>query len=562
MARLKSAPDRLRTRQQFSAIVELRWRVFVNSLRTLRGRLELVSRFFAGIGYSILGIGGAIALGVAAWYIVSHDQLEWLALPLWGILLYWQLFPVVATAFVETFDAQNFLRFPLRYRSYFLMRLIYGSLDPTTFVTILWLGGLAAGISARVPRLLPWALLVLAAFAAFNISLSRAIFSWIERWLARRRSREILAVFFFLFIIGAQFISPLTNYYLHHPNRLHRPPTFALRLPLLSAEKFSPPGLTSAALAHALNNDFAFALGAFALLCLYTMALLALLHVRLLAQYRGENLSEAPAHATARKKNNKEAIPAGWDLGGLSGSVAAIFEKEFHYLSRSGPMLFPLVMPVVILLIFRFGLASARHSSDFFQTHAGFAFPIGAAYAVLILSNFSYNCFGTEGAGVQLYFLSPVHFREVLLAKNLAQGIILLLEMVLVWIGVAFLFYPPSVGITLATLVGALFAVLVTFTVGNWMSLYAPKKIDWAAFGRQRGAAVTGLAVLGVQAGTLGLAAMAVLIAAYLHRPWVATALLFVFAAAALRGYTYALSHIDAIAVRHRESMIAELCRT
>jgi len=556
MARLDSG---LALREQFVSVAELRWRIFVNSLRTLRGRLDLVSRIFAGIGYSMIGIGGAIGLGVAAWYIVSHKQLEWLVLPLWGILLYWQLFPVMATAFVETFDVQNFLRFPLSYRSYFLMRLVYGSLDPTTIVAVLWLAGLAAGISARMPRLLPWTLLVFCVFAAFNVCLSRAIFSWIERWLARRKSREILGLFFFLLLIGVQLISPLTNYYLRHHSRFS-PFQFAPELEWGAVERVLPPGLAAAAVSRALRHDFGLAFGALALLSIYTILLLVVLHVRLLAQYRGESLSESPALARARTKN-KQAVPAGWDLGGFSGPVAAIFEKEFHYLSRSGPMLFPLAMPVMILVILRLGLANARHSSSFLATHVGFAFPAAAAYTILVLGSFCYNCFGMEGAGVQFYYMSPVRFREVLLGKNLAQATVLLLEIVLVWIGVALLFYPPSVSITLATLFGGCFAVLVTFAVGDLMSLYAPKKIDWAAFGRQRGGAVTGFALLGVQAGTLGLVGVALLLAAWFHQAWVATVLLFVLATLALRGYTYALSRIDAVAIRRREDMIAELGR-
>jgi ABC-2 type transport system permease protein len=555
MARLRPASEPLVTREQFAAIAELRWRIFVNSLRTLRGRLELVSRIFAGIGYAIIGIGGTIGLGVVAWYIVSHHALRWLALPLWCVFLYWQFFPVVATAFAETFDDANLARFPLSYRSYFLMRLVYGSLDPTNFVAILWLAGLSAGIGVLAPRLVPWVLVVLAGFALFNISLSRAIFSWIERWLARRKSRELLGLLLLVFIIGIQFISPLTNYYLRHHDR------FAQAAGFITIDRFLPPGLAAAALARGLENDFASALGAFALLGAYTLLFLAVLNVRLLSQYRGENLSETPALARVRT-SPKQAVTAGWDLGGLSGSVAAIFEKEFHYLVRSGPMLFPLVMPVVILAIFRFSLANTRHGSEFLQAHAGWAFPVGAGYAILLLSNFCYNCFGTEGAGIQFYYLSPVNFREILLAKNLAQASVLVLEMILVWTAVALLFRPPSVSITLATLAGAVFAALVNFTVGNLMSLYAPKRIDWAAFGRQRGAALTGFSVLGVQAGTLGFAGIAIGVAAYFHQTWPATVLLLVFAMLALRLYRYALSRIDAVSTTRRESMIAEICRT
>lgn len=559
MAWLSSAPESVLTREQFAAIAELRWRIFVNSLRTLHGRLELASRIMAGIGYSILGIGGTLGIAVAAWFIVSRDALEWLALPLWFIFLYWQLFPVMATAFTENFDAATFLRFPLNYRSYFVLRLTYGSLDPTTFVAVLWLTGLALGIGAAAPRAWPWALFVLAAFAAFNIALSRAIFSWIERWLARRKSREILGVLFFLLIIGVQFISPLTTYYTHHYSRLHPPAEFAYATQFVAVQKFLPPGLAAVALVGPLQGDFVLSLGSFALVSAYTFLFLAVLNIRLLAQYRGENLSESAAPIVARK--GKQSVQASWELGGLSSPVSAIFEKEFHYLSRSGPMIFPLLMPLVILLILRFSFANARHGSDFLQKHVEFAFPIGVAYAVLILSNLSYNCFGTEGAGVQFYYMSPVRFRDVLLAKNLAQSLILALEMVLVWLVVAFLFEPPSPGMTMATVVGAVFGSLVNFGVGNLMSLYSPKKIDWAAFGRQRASGITALVVLGAQAATFGLAATAGAVAAYFHQIWVADLVLLLLATAAYRGYRYELSRLDSFALTRRESLITEICR-
>lgn len=560
MVEMIAARNTISLREQFAAIAQLRWNIFTHSLRTVRGRMEMVSWIFIGFGYSVLGVGGTIGLGVATWYLVSHNQEEWLAVPLWLIFLVWQLLPVMATAFTENFDASNFLRFPLSYRSYFVIRMAYGALDPTTIIGCLWLAGMALGAGAAAPSLFLWVAIVLGAFAALNILLGRMIFSWLERWLARRKSREILGIFFFLFVISVQFISPLTQLYLHRYGRSHQPPAFALATQLVAVQRFLPPGLASSAVSLSVQSHFALALGALVLLCIYSSAFLGLLNIRLVAQFRGENLSEAPAPAAAR--SGKEAVSAGWDLGGgLSGAVAAMFEKEFHYLSRSGPMLFPLVMPLVILVIFRFSFLNVRHGSNFLESHAGLAFPIGAAYALLILSGFSYNCFGTEGAGVQFYYMSPVRFREVLLAKNLAMGAIVLLEMVLVWVGVAFLFSPPSLGITMATLVGALFAGLAAFTVGNLMSLYSPRKIDWAAFGRQRASGLTALAALGVQAASMGLAAIAVLVALYFHQTWPATVLLLLFAAGALRGYTYVLGRIDSIAISRRESLISELCR-
>ena len=81
---LSPAPQ---ARQQLAAIAELRWRIFVNSLRTFRGRLELVSRIFIGLAFVAGGIGGAIGLGGAAWFLISEGNPEWLGALLWPVFL-------------------------------------------------------------------------------------------------------------------------------------------------------------------------------------------------------------------------------------------------------------------------------------------------------------------------------------------------------------------------------------------------------------------------------------------------------------------------------------------
>ena len=77
-----------------------------------------------------------------------------------------------------------------------------------------------------------------------------------------------------------------------------------------------------------------------------------LLNLRLRAQFLGENLSEAVARTATPAAKQKFASDGAFPV--CPGPVSAVLEKEMHYLSRSGPMLFTLVMPVVVLLIFRF----------------------------------------------------------------------------------------------------------------------------------------------------------------------------------------------------------------
>jgi ABC-2 type transport system permease protein len=542
-------------RGQFSAIARLRWQLFVNSLRTIRGRMEVVARGFMFVGFAMGAIIGSIGLGVTAWYFVFSGRVDWLPVLLWPVFLFWQLFPVMASAFTENLDSSNLLRFPLTFPSYFLIRIAYGSLDPSTAMGSLWLLGMAIGIAWASPPLFFIAAPVLLLFAIFNILLARMFFTWVERWLAQRRTREIVGVLFLFMVIGVQFVGPLLR---HFGNR-SQPAVSRVFVESLPVERLLPPGLAAQSIAHFLRAEYVLTFGSIALLCTYTLAVLWLLNLRLRAQYRGENLSEAVARAVAPA--GKQKIQLGWNIPGVSGAVSAVLEKEIHYLSRSGPMLFTLVMPVVVLLIFRFSPGKTDSAGGLLGHASNLAFPVGAAYTLLILTNLVYNSFGADAAGIQFYFVSPVRFHEILLGKNLTHSLVLVVEMVLVWAGACLLYRPPSFDVLLATITGVFFALVVNLTAGNLFSVYTPKKVDLSTLGRQRASQVTALASLGIQAVVLGLCALAILAARAYHHIWLAAIIFVALAGIAIVIYFVVLTRIDAIALERREPMIAELCR-
>jgi ABC-2 type transport system permease protein len=542
-------------REQFAAIARIRWQIFVNSLRTMRGRLEMVSRVFVGVWFGVGGLGGAVALGVASYYFIGRGHIEWIAFLLWPVFLFWQMFPIVATAFTESFDSSNLLRFPLSYRSYFIVRLVYGSLDPATAIGSLWLLGLFIGITAADPRMFFAAAAVLFVFGVTNVLLGRMIFAWIERWLAQRRTREIMGIVFFLLIIGVQFIGPMSARLGHHSH----PEMTQFAAVLLPLERALPPGLTASAIAQFSQGGILAGLVALALVCLYALIFAWLFHVRVLAQFRGENLSETVA-AAAGPRVKKLPVRAGWDIPLASGPTAAIFQKELLYLARSGPMLFTLLMPLVILLIFR--LTPGKNGSGSFMNGApDFAFPIGAAYALLMLTNLIYNNFGADAGGVQFWFVSPSPLREVVRAKNLVHVTVLAAELVLVWIAVGFLYRPPELIYTLATIAGVLFAVPVNLAFGNLLSIYSPKKLDFGTFGRQRAANTTAFTALLVQAAVFGLIALTFVLGRFFHDLWITTFALLALAIVAFIAYGIALRRVDTLALTRRESLISELSR-
>ncbi|HWG58873.1 MAG TPA: hypothetical protein VN661_07475 [Candidatus Acidoferrales bacterium] len=553
MAALTFSPDE---RAQMAAIAHLRWRIFVNSLRSLRGRLEVVSRVFTALAFGVIGIGGMVGIGVASYFLVSRGNSEWLALPLWSVLFFWQLFPLLASAYAENFDLTNLLRFPLRYRSYFLVRLVHGSLDVGTAIGILWLLGMVAGIGCADPALLPWAVVVCVGFALMNVLLARMIFAWIERWLARRRTREVIGILFFLIIIGFQFIGPL----LEHFRGRRAPVAIEGATRLLPLERVLPPGAAASAIAGAHHAQILWGAAGFALLCGYCALFAWILNLRVRAQFRGESLGESSAPSqTATRKGE---IERGWKLPGVSPPVAAVFEKEIRYFLRSGPMLFTVLMPLVVLLIFRFTPGNPRHGSgSFLGSAAGLAFPAAAAYAILILTNFVGNNLGPDGGGVQFFFASPARFRSVMMGKNLAHAAVIAMELLLVWGAACLIFGMPSLPITIATLAGALFAVPLNFAVGNLLSLFAPKKIDFGAFGKQKPPSTTQFASLAGQVVLFGLAAIAFLIGRHSAGMWVTTAILLALAAVAFGVYAAMLNRAERVALDRREALLAELCK-
>src|SRR6202166_2477685 len=230
---------------QLTAIAELRWRMFLNGLRSKRGKMELASRILITIAFTVGGMGAfALATGFA-WYFVSQNNAAYLAILLWPVFFFWLLFPMMSTAFTNNPDSAELLRFPLTYRSYFLIRLAYGFFDPASALGTVGLLGILLGISLARPLLFPWALLVLLTFALFNLVLMQTIFAWVERWLAQRRTREVMGVLFILSMLSFQLIGPAMQSFDKKP----RPEILRAARIAAQVQAVLPPGLATDAIA-------------------------------------------------------------------------------------------------------------------------------------------------------------------------------------------------------------------------------------------------------------------------------------------------------------------------
>src|ERR1700730_453198 len=204
---------------QIRLVAGLRWRMLINSLRKKNNVLDLIGMGFVSLFGLILVIVPSFAFYFAGHSFVSQGRLQWLAVPFWVIFVFWQLIPVFAAGFGSRFEFRTLLRFPLSPRAFYLIGLAYGLADFPAVASICWLLVMTAGATAARPSVLPIMLVVTLLIILMNVTMERLIGSWLERLLAKRRSRELFLGIFILLMFSMQFIGPLQRQYVRsNPN--------------------------------------------------------------------------------------------------------------------------------------------------------------------------------------------------------------------------------------------------------------------------------------------------------------------------------------------------------
>jgi hypothetical protein len=537
--------------KQILLVAGLRWRLLHNNLRRKQNRLDMFGLIVIGLVASVLVIGVCIALFEGAYDFVSGGRPGWLSLFFWGIFLWWQLFPIVVAGFGVSFEFRNLLRFPLRLSTFYLIGLAYGLGDFSGAAGLLWLLATAAGAAAaRIVLLLPM-LLVAALFLLMNVTLERLVGSWLERLLARRRSRELFFAGFILLMVSVQLLGPLMNRYGNAAGTsiAHLLPYFA---PL-------PPTLAGSAIDAAANGRLATMFLDVGGVGLYVMAFSALLWVRFAAQYRGEELSQTAAASRTVQRASATRGAGSDGLRLLSPQLAAVVRKEFRYLMRNGFAGLLLFLPPILVFALisqatmLSGIRKGVPSEVFFTGLVG--------YIILILMAPAYNSFAYENTGVQTYFTAPLRFRNVFLGKNFVQVTLIAAELTLCIAAFSYRVGLPSMPVFTATLAAIVFTVVGQLSIANWSSLSFPRKL---AFGQVYGQRQSGMAVLvafGAQILLFGISSAVLMLGRWTGDRWLPAKAFVLLAAAAVGGYMSSLDALTAYAEKKKEKLIEALCR-
>lgn len=548
-------------RTQYAAMARLRWRMFVNGLRTIHGLLDLGATGIAWMFYSLLGLGSGLALCSAAYSIAFHRSWQYLPILFWAISLFWLMFPMVVASFQEQSDLGILLRFPVRFGSYFLLHLISGLMEASTFVGALCCLGVWLGIVIARPDLYLWAALSLLVFAVFNILLTRAVFAWIDRWLAQRKTREILGATFMVLVVGLLVINSVLNPNGREGPKSHQGESARLHevqtkyAPLLKTanqvQQWLPPGLSARALQQVVEQKPVAGFASLDMLGLWVVLAGGALAGRLRAQYRGQNLSWAPSRVKAIRRGG------GWTLGG-SRPFTAIVEKELRGLMRTVPLLWGVSVPVLIVFV----LAGVFHYSPSGGMKSfPYAFPLCVAYALLGFTGLFYNNLGAEGAGIQLLFLSPTPIRTVFLAKNLLHSVLFFLVGFIACVLICLRLGVPPFVVLADTGAWLIFALPCNLAAGIILSLTTPYRINPGRIARSAGAQANTLPAMLVQAGVLGVGALVFWLCWSLKERWLPVPILLVLAAGAFFFWTRVLHYSDDNANQRRDALIATVMK-
>jgi len=539
--------------EQIWLVAGLRWRILRNNMKNKNRVWDVIGVVISSIVGLVFVAGIAIAIFAGTVFFLNNHHESRFGLLFWGIFLWWQVLPIFIAGFSPSFSFRSLLRFPLKFSAFYSIGIAYGLADSAALASLVWLVTMiAAAMTTRI-SLAPVMILASVLFVAVNVTLERLIGSWLEKILAKRKAREIFLALFVLFIVGVQFIGPAIQKY----GKSSKPDVAKI----VRYARPSPASLAGEMIAGAAASDSpTVGIGA-AGLAGYAVLLGGLLFFRYRDQFRGEELSETLAPArVATKSVVSVRDAAGPELRLLPTTVAAVLGKEFRYLFRNGFVATALLFPPLLALLFSMQFGGA-HPTTKRAISPDLFFPGMMAYLTLILMAPSFNSFAYEGRGMQTYFMLPVRFRDILIAKNLVTLAILTGEIascvaLLKWrVGLP----PPPV--FFATICALIFAVAGQLTIANWSSLKFPKKME---FGKMQGNRQSGMAVLvafGSQLVFATTCGLVLFIGRVGNNPWLPMEIFLCLAAAAVAGYIAALDPLTKLAEAKKESILDALMK-
>ncbi len=438
------------------------WTVVWAQWRSYRNYASQSSVIVASI-VGVIWYGIWTAAGFAAAVLLSRANAD-MAGTVSGILLlmslYWQLIPIMMAASGMSLDLNKLKCYPIPVRDLFTIEVLLRTTASMEMLIILTGGAIGVLLNPHLPA---WGALAAIPFAAMQLMFALGLRDAILRLLSKRRLREISTIFFLMVYILPRVLSG-------------RPGLTKWLETQFSSGGFSGPIpiWPWTATGHLLMGQQA-GIASVALLCWTGVAgVFALWQFRRTLEFDAE-----AAKSAGENRANPERVslmerfyrlPSAM----LGDPLAAMVEKESRYMARSSRF------RMVFLSSCVFGVFISR---TMFRESTSLWAPnylvIEASYAMLVLGDVCiWNVFGFDRSAAQLYFLAPMRFSQVLIAKNLAAAL---------WIGIQFLMtlalcaalrFPVTLDRAAEAVATTVVIALFQMAFGNYVAVSSPRAMD------------------------------------------------------------------------------------
>lgn len=403
---------------QISAITWAQFRLTRNHLpRTNVGAvlLGLLGLLWYGI---FAGLG--VMLGLTLPSVPMQELQRWLPVGLFGVFVFWQVVPLFTLSGGWSLQLNHLLAYPIKDSTLFGIEVLLRITTAPEMILILL--GAVVGLFRRPDVGITACALLL--FIPLNLFLSLAIRESVLHAFARNKFREV----FTIVIVSIAIL----------PQILVRTPFGRKLMPYLlnTAHAQGTPWREVSVLSLGSSQWY---------INLVLIACWTYLCYWLARRQFGKNLRRDEGFRAGASESDlaPERIRKASPLSGIADipnrlfkdPLAALLQKEYRSLLRMPRfrVMFGMACVFSVFVFIPMTLNQSRHARNAFLSNNFLV--ITTLYGLLILSDsLLLNVFGFDRRATQIYFVSPVLFRSVLIAKNLTAITFVLLQSVCVLI--------------------------------------------------------------------------------------------------------------------------------
>jgi ABC-2 type transport system permease protein len=381
---------------------------------------------------------------------------SWFSGGLLLMFLYWQVIPVLMAATGASLDIKKLQVYPIPHTQLFAIEVLLRT--TTGLEMLLILAGVAAGLLLN-PLVPGWAPLAILPYIAFNLCLAAGLREILARLFARKRVREIAV--FLLVLCGAL------------PQLLVLGGGNRMRHDFRGYDSIYLPWGATAAIAQG-NATVP------SVLTLLAWAGLAYVFGRWQFE-RGLHFDVDAARATTqpgpRSKPSKLDAFFSWPSMLFRDPLGALVEKELRFLTRAPRFRLVFTMGFTFGLVIWLPIAARGGATTGIMAQNYLT--LVCVYALLLLGDVCFwNTLGFDRRAAQLYFVAPIRFQTVLIAKNIAALFFVLLEITAI-IAVCSLLRMPVTPLRLTEAYSVTLVITIYLvSVGNLTSVRNPRAVN------------------------------------------------------------------------------------